>query len=266
MIEASTPGVLLVDDDELVLAGLQRALRPLRLPLLVANTAEQAQATLAGESVGVIVCEPHDDRLAAFLIAARHSQPIVVRVILTGYPGLNSVIQAVNEAYPFKLLTKPWLGDELCANINQAMTEYQANLRRAHMVEEYTDLRTSTERAHAYRSLPALTHAVPVDIGDAAIQTLAVAAVLHRHGFLIQVNAAATRLLMLLQEPVPAAGMGLDEVTGLMGELLAAADVTPQADGLSERVNWRSTNGQRLDFFVKQLRHGTLITLACPPS
>lgn len=33
--------------------------------------------------------------------------PCVVRVILTGYSDMTSVVKAINEANPFKLLTKP---------------------------------------------------------------------------------------------------------------------------------------------------------------
>ena len=97
MTDAPDIHILLVDDDELVLAGLKRLLRPLQLPILQASTAEQAAQYLRSHPVGVIVCEPRDQRLATFLINAMVHHPTATRVILTGYPDMGSVLKAVNE-------------------------------------------------------------------------------------------------------------------------------------------------------------------------
>jgi len=133
--------VLLVDDDELLLHAVVRALRPTQRSVLAASTAEAAGALLTNHEVGVIVGEPRDNRLATFLIEARESHPSVVRVILTGYPDMSSVLKTVNEANPFKLLTKPWIDDELVATVKLAFEQYALNRKRDQLIDEYAGIR-----------------------------------------------------------------------------------------------------------------------------
>jgi len=56
-----------------------------------------------------------------FLSRARELQPAAVRLILSGYADLNSLIGAINEAAIFRFISKPWNDYELVTALGQAL-------------------------------------------------------------------------------------------------------------------------------------------------
>lgn len=265
MTDAPRPAVLLVDEDALLLSGLVRLLRPIRRPVLVASSAEEAGARLSGGEVGVIVCEPRDARLAAFLIEARQRQPAIVRLILTGYPDIGSVVKAVNEAHPFKLLTKPWCDEELLATVKLAFEQYGVNRKRERLIDEYTGIRANTESAHAYHLLGALAHATHPDMNAEAIHDLPVGALLVKDGALLVkdgavalANPAARRFLQSLGLPAPPAGSAVADLPTALAALVAGALAAPRR----QRTGHRLAGERQLDYLVQDIAAGTLIAFA----
>lgn len=258
MTDAPRPAVLLVDEDTSLLSGLVRLLRPTRRPVLVASSAEEAGARLGGGEVGVIVCEPRDARLAAFLIEARQRQPAIVRLILTGYPDIGSVVKAVNEAHPFKLLTKPWCDEELLATVKLAFEQYGVNRKRERLIDEYTGIRANTESAHAYHLLGALAHATHPDMNAEAIHDLPVGALLVKDGAVAQANPAARRFLQSLGLPAPPAGSAVADLPVVLAALVAGALAAPRR----QRTSHRLAGERQLDYLVQDIAAGTLIAFA----
>lgn len=261
MSNASRPHLLLVDDDELLLNALVRALRPTRRPVLVATTAENARSQLAGHEVGVIICEPRDTHLAAFLIEARERHPGIVRVLLTGYPDLSSVLTTVNTAHPFKLLTKPWIDAELVATVKLALKQYGINLQREQLMEDYAGIRANSESAHAFRMLSAMTHSVHPDMSAAAVHDLPVGALLLQNGTVALVNPAAQHLLPKLGLPGPALGIAVQDLPPMLATLVTAALAAPRR----QRVRHQIPGNGRYDFFALEIAGGTLIAFAPEP-
>jgi CheY-like chemotaxis protein len=250
--------VLVVDDDPSLLNAAIRVLRPTRRPVLAAPTAEEAGALLSEHEVGVIVCEPHDPRLATFLIEARERYPSVVRVILTGYPDMASVLKAVNEASPFKLLTKPWLEGELVATVKLAFEQYAVNRKRDRLIDEYAGIRAYAERSHAFHVLGALTHSAHPDMNVEAIHDLPVGTLLLRDGAVALVNPAARHFLAALGLPAPAAGVKVAALPALLAELTTTALKAPRLQRLRHRI----ADQGRLDYVVLEVAVGTLIAFA----
>lgn len=261
MTDKPRAAILLVDDDELLLNAIGRVLRSLRRPILTAPQAERAGALLAENEVGVIVCEPRDLRLAAFLIEARARQPATVRVILTGYPDMTSVVKAVNEANPFKLLLKPWLDEEIVATVKLAFEQYAVNIKRDRLIDEYAGIRANAERAHAFHVLDALLHSVHPDMNADAVRDLPVGALLLKDGAVALVNPAARRFCAAVRLPVPAAGDGVADLPAPLAAPVAAALATPRR----QRASLRLPDGERLDYFVLEIALGTLIAFAPAP-
>lgn len=261
MSDAPRPGVLLVDDDEPLLKSIVRVLRPTRRPVFAAASVEQAGALLTENEVGVIVCEPRDLRLAAFLIEARARQPATVRLILTGYPDMTSVVKAVNEAHPFKLLTKPWLDEELLATVKLAFEQYAVNVKRNRLIDEYAGIRGNAERAHAFHVLDALMLSAHPAMNEAAIRGLPVGALLLKDGAVALVNPAAPRFLAALGLLSPGEGSLLVDLPAALADLLAAARGAPRR----QRASHRLPDGDRLDYFVLDIAAGTLIAFAPTP-
>ncbi len=257
MPETQRPAILLIDDDVGLLQALSRLLRPLQHPLLSARDASEAQAIIAEHHVGVLICEPRDQLAAAFLITAREKYPDIVRLILTGYPDLDSVLRAVNQAHPFKLLVKPWLNEELLTTVNLALTQYLANRERERLLKEYNGILCNAETAHAFRTLDALMHSIHKDMVAEAIDNLPMGACLLADGVVSRFNRTALRILGDLAQALPSTGMPVSGLAPVLQEAYGAAR--------KRRVQTRLDEQQRLDYFVLDLSVGTLIAFAPEP-
>lgn len=118
--------LLLVDDEASVLAALKQLLCNENYQILSATSAEDALALLALHPVGVILT---DQRLTGMtgvelLARARKMYPKVVRMVLSGYTGLDSLTEAINRGEIYKFFTKPWNDAELIESVREAFGHY----------------------------------------------------------------------------------------------------------------------------------------------
>jgi EAL domain-containing protein (putative c-di-GMP-specific phosphodiesterase class I)/FixJ family two-component response regulator len=114
--------LLLVDDEENILASLRRSLRSGGYQILTARSGPEALALLAEHEVDVVVS---DQRLPGMtgvelLRRVRDLHPETVRIVLSGYTELQSITDAVNEGAIYKFLTKPWDDERLRAHVAEA--------------------------------------------------------------------------------------------------------------------------------------------------
>ena len=147
-IEANSTAVgservlLIVDDEPSVLASLRRLLRRTEFEVLVSGSVDEAFNLLATRNVGVIVC---DQRMPAmtgteFLRRVRELHPNVVRIVLSGYTELNSVIDAVNRGAIYKFLTKPWDDQVLLESLRDAFRMYEMNRENRELSQRIRNL------------------------------------------------------------------------------------------------------------------------------
>lgn len=117
--------LLIVDEDENSLKALARELRREGYQLLLANSAKLALNMLALQNVGVVLVEQRMQatRGDEFLRQVKGLYPSTVRMVLSGYTEIESLLQAVNEGAVFRFITKPWEADHLREHIKQAFRE-----------------------------------------------------------------------------------------------------------------------------------------------
>ena len=166
-----------------------------------------------------------------FLRRAKALRPDTVRMTLSGYTDLQSIIDAVNEGAVYKFLTKPWDDARLREHVAQAfrVTELaEENHRLAHEITsantELADtnrrLKCLAEREH--ERVDAMTGAT--DAARALVDLMPVAVFgFDPEGWLVYVNRTAFDWL-----PAWAGGLGAQPD----GDLLAAlqrAQQSPQA-------------------------------------
>ena len=123
------PRVLCVDDDQFVLAGMQRMLHA-KFEVHVAS-GPIAALKLIDESVSspfsVIVSDlamPGVNGIA-LLKRVREMAPDTVRVLLTGHANIDSAISAVNDGAVFRFLTKPCGASALIGAVSSAAEHYR---------------------------------------------------------------------------------------------------------------------------------------------
>jgi len=186
VLRLNTPArtLLLVDDERNIVAALRRLLRNDGYQILVAYSGQEGLDVLERHHVDVILT---DQRMAgmtgvAFLRTARCLYPHTVRIVLSGYTDLQSVIDAVNEGSAYRFLTKPWDDEQLRRHIAETFEhkEMADENRRLNMklLTANQELAASNRRLEsvliAHRSsVSAVGPAVPQRAVSAALPHLA---------------------------------------------------------------------------------------------
>ena len=114
--------LLLVDDEQHILSALRRLFRADGYTVLCASSGGQALELLATHAVDVILSDQRMPGMTGveFLRRARALHPAAVRITLSGFTDLQSIIDAVNEGAVYKFLTKPWDDARLRAHVAEA--------------------------------------------------------------------------------------------------------------------------------------------------
>jgi diguanylate cyclase (GGDEF)-like protein/PAS domain S-box-containing protein len=116
--------LLLVDDEENVVAALRRLLRGEGWLALSATSAEEALQLMARHEVDVILSDQRMPGMTGVELLRRAKQlyPQTIRLVLSGYTELQSITDAINEGAIYKFLAKPWDDAELRAHLREAFT------------------------------------------------------------------------------------------------------------------------------------------------
>jgi putative two-component system response regulator len=114
--------VLVVDDEEDIVDSLYRAFRK-DYRVVTATSGEAAVELLNSQSVDLVISDQRMPGMTGdeVLRVARTVQPEAVRILLTGYSDLESLVKCVNEAGIYKYLTKPWEPEQLKMTVSRAL-------------------------------------------------------------------------------------------------------------------------------------------------
>jgi len=119
--------LLLLDDEPNVLSSLMRLLRRDGYQILPAHNAQEAFSLLATHEVQVVVSDQRMPEMSGtdFLSRVRKLYPGTVRIILSGYAELESVLNAINRGEIYRFYTKPWDDQALRDNIRDAFRYHE---------------------------------------------------------------------------------------------------------------------------------------------
>src|SRR5207248_10115053 len=130
--------ILLVDDDENLLAGLRRQLRQ-RFDLQTAQGGYAGLEALAENGPFSVVVS--DMRMPVmngvrFLARVKERYPDTVRMMLTGNADMDVAIQAVNEGNIFHFLTKPCTPDTLSLALQNGIRQHNLIIAERELLEK----------------------------------------------------------------------------------------------------------------------------------
>jgi diguanylate cyclase (GGDEF)-like protein/PAS domain S-box-containing protein len=120
--------LLLVDDEANILSALRRMLRNEGYRILTASSAREGLEILALNEVQVILSDQRMPEMTGteFLGRVKQLHPDTVRIVLSGFTELTSIIEAVNQGAIYKFLIKPWDDDLLRGHISDAFRFHDA--------------------------------------------------------------------------------------------------------------------------------------------
>ena len=124
--DESLSTILLVDDEASILSSLRRVLRGENYRILTASSGEEALNLLALHPVGVVLSDQRMPGMSGseLLAQVRAMYPKTVRMVLSGYTGLDSLTEAINRGEISRFLTKPWQNDDIIEAVRDAFRRY----------------------------------------------------------------------------------------------------------------------------------------------
>ena len=114
--------VLCIDDETHNLEALERLLRK-KYKTTCVDSGPKGLEAMKDHQFSLIISDQKmpDMTGVEFFMEARKLQPESVRILLTGYTDLESVIDAINQGQIYRYITKPWDPDELLSIVAQAI-------------------------------------------------------------------------------------------------------------------------------------------------
>ena len=147
--------ILCVDDEQNILSALRRLFRSRGYQIMTAGSGQEGLALLEQEPVDMVISDMRMPGMdgAGFLRQVRERWPDTVRLLLTGYADIHSVIEAINTGEIFRYITKPWDDEDIMLIVRQALERKQLEQEKARLEaltreqnEELRELNTNLEK------------------------------------------------------------------------------------------------------------------------
>ena len=118
--------ILCVDDEQNILHSLRRLLRKEGYRLLTASSGPEGLDILKENNVQLVICDYRMPTMSGtkFLARVKNKYPDVIRIILTGYTGVDAITESINKGHVYKCFLKPWDDQSLKLEIKQALEQY----------------------------------------------------------------------------------------------------------------------------------------------
>lgn len=123
----SSPTILIVDDEPVVLTALQQTLERERFHVVACASPTKALALVAERDFAVIISDQKMPEMLGldFLIESRRIRPNASRILITAVLSLPTIVDAINKGEIFRFVAKPWLREELIATVRNAVHRHE---------------------------------------------------------------------------------------------------------------------------------------------
>ena len=147
--------ILIVDDEEIILAALQEILRRAGYEAVTFSDPVAAVAELRQRKFSVVISDQTMPGMSGLevMAEARKLQPFATRILITAVLRLDTVIEAINKGEIFRFIVKPWLREEFVATVQNAVQRYELICQNSHlhsttqsMNEQLVELNRSLEQ------------------------------------------------------------------------------------------------------------------------
>ena len=118
--------LLFVDDEEGVLHALRRIFLEENYQIFTASSGDKALAIMEKSRVHLVISDHRMPGMtgAELLKTIKLKWPETIRIMLTGYADVQSIMGAVKEGAVYKFITKPWNEEDLRLTVSLALQQY----------------------------------------------------------------------------------------------------------------------------------------------
>ncbi len=159
--------ILYVDDEEENLKAFKSAFRR-HYTIYTANSAEEGMKVLLEEDISIVISDQRMPETTGvdFLCTIRKNYPDTIRMLMTAYSDVNTVIEAVNECQIYKYLNKPWDVKELKAIIDQAHEIYALRDENKRLVNDLLNINDKLDLLLKQTSIKLLLSKQPAKVSQ----------------------------------------------------------------------------------------------------
>ena len=124
--------ILIIDDEPSNLRALQRLLAR-QYTVITAGGGAEALELILQHDFAAIICDQRMPQMTGieFLIKAAELRQQTVRILLTGYTDVETLVEAINSGAVYQYVTKPWNNDDLVQTVRRALEHYES-VRESH--------------------------------------------------------------------------------------------------------------------------------------
>ena len=146
--------LLVIDDEPSILSALKRQFRRSN-QVYIANSAEEGLELMKTYPIQVIISDQRMPGMngTAFFDQVKTNYPNAIRLLLTGYADIQSVIEAINDGNIYRYITKPWDPAELDTIVRGAFERHDLIVRNEELVAKLQqaniDLESKVQRRTA---------------------------------------------------------------------------------------------------------------------
>jgi response regulator RpfG family c-di-GMP phosphodiesterase len=117
--------ILYIDDEVHNLTAFKANFRK-HYNIFIAESAEEGKKILKENKIHVIISDQRMPNMTGveFLASILKEFPDPIRILLTGYTDIETVIEAINKGHVYKYITKPFVEAELKITIDNALEVY----------------------------------------------------------------------------------------------------------------------------------------------
>ncbi|MDD2319881.1 MAG: HD domain-containing protein [Geobacteraceae bacterium] len=122
-----TETVLFVDDEDNILNSVIRTFADSHFIIRTAPDASKALDLVRNETIAVLVSDNMMPGMSGMelLELTKTISPNTVKVMMTAYTDLPTVIEAINRSEVFRFIVKPWDNQELVTIVEEGVTRYR---------------------------------------------------------------------------------------------------------------------------------------------
>jgi two-component system sensor histidine kinase/response regulator len=183
--------ILYVDDEINNLTGFKASFRMNYNIMIAVNATDAMQHLSSHPDIRVIFC---DQRMPGktgvqFFEEIRSRYPKPIRILLTGFTDIDSVIDSINLGNIFRYVKKPWTDDDILGAINEANKFYVSNSLLAVKNEELQ---------RAYNELDKFSYSVTHDMRGPLLSVLGAIEAAQHMDDITEIR----KMLMMMQDSV----------------------------------------------------------------
>ena len=123
--------IIIVDDEPANLRLLERLFRR-DYEVITAESGEEALQLLGLHDAALLITDQRMPGMTGVELLKQTAaiRPHMVRIILTGYTDVETLVEAINSGLVYKYVTKPWSNEELRLTVGRALEHYETTKAR----------------------------------------------------------------------------------------------------------------------------------------